>query len=133
MPRINPDDVLSRLVREVRSDAVPAVDWDRIEKSLSERVEQTSVMAPARPHRSVWRPLALAAAAAAVLGAFGARELSRQAPLQTMAKSAKRWNVEASITLDGARLALGQRVTAGSTEVRVVHGGRATWTLAPGS
>jgi ferric-dicitrate binding protein FerR (iron transport regulator) len=133
MPRINPDDVLSRLVREVRADAVPAVDWDRVEKSLSERVEQAPETPPANARRSVWGPLALAAAAAVVAGAFGARELSRQEPVQTMATSAKRWNVEASVTLDGSRLALGQRVTAGSAEVRVLHQGRATWTLAPGS
>ena len=133
MARIKQDDVLSRLVREVRSDEVPAVDWDKVERSLTERVAQAPAMAPVKARRSAWGPLALAAAAAAVLGVFGARKLAHQEPLHSMARSATRWTVEAPITLDGSRLAVGQRVTAGAAEVRVVHAGRATWTLAPGS
>jgi hypothetical protein len=129
----NENDVLSRLVREVRSDSVPPLDWDRIEKSLNERVLQARAVTPRTTRRSAWGPLALAAAAAAVLGAFGARELVNRQPVHSMAKSPQRYNVESRPTLDGSRLAAGQRVTAGAAEVRVVHAGRATWTLAPGS
>jgi ferric-dicitrate binding protein FerR (iron transport regulator) len=133
MVRTKQDDVLSRLVREVRSDEVPAVDWDKVERSLTERVARAPALAPVKARRSAWGPLALAAAAAAVLGVFGARELAHQEPLHSMERSATRWSVEAPITLDGSRLAVGQRVTAGAAEVRVVHAGKATWTLAPGS
>jgi ferric-dicitrate binding protein FerR (iron transport regulator) len=133
MPHTKQDDVLSRLVREVRSDEVPAVDWDKVERSLTERVARAPAMSPVKARRSAWGPLALAAAAAAVLGVFGARQLAHQKPVYAMEKSAARWTVEAPVTLDGSRLTVGQRVTAGTAEVRVVHAGKATWTLAPGS
>jgi ferric-dicitrate binding protein FerR (iron transport regulator) len=135
MPR-NPDDVLSRLVREVRSEEIPEVDWDRVGKSLGERLEQAQASAPAKARRSPWGSIAIAssaAAAAVALGAFGVRELSHQQPPQSMVKSAQRWNAEGRVTLDGSRLDVGQRVTAGAAEVRVVHAGLAAWTLAPGS
>ncbi len=124
-------DRVSRMVRELRNEPLPDVDWKRVESSLLRRIDETGAVPLKRPGWN-WARTALAAAAA-VLALVGARELILREPVHALKASAQRWESTGSITLDGSRMVVGARVTSGTAEVRVVHPGRATWTLAPNS
>ena len=124
-------DPLSRMIREIKSEPAPEVDWDRVESSLLRRIDERGAAPVKFPVRL--RTRTALAAAAAVLALVGARELILREPVHALHASAQRWDSTGRITLDGSRMALGQRVTSGTAEVRVVHPGRATWTLSPNS
>jgi ferric-dicitrate binding protein FerR (iron transport regulator) len=123
-------DPVSRMASELKDDPTPELDWDRVEASLLEQIGKRAT-APVRAARA-WPRWALAAAAG-VLALLGARELMRQLPVAHLESSARRWGGDGRVTIDGSRLGVGDHVTSGSAEVRVVHAGRAAWTLAPNS
>lgn len=116
---------IRQVVREVRDQDVPEVDWDTLEDRLMAQIER-----PARSERS-WRWPALLAVATLTAGVAAGAVLWREdddpaaAAPATVAMNETR--------LDGERLVIGQRIVAGTESVQVEHAGRASWTLAPHS
>jgi hypothetical protein len=116
---------LDRLVNELRELPAPALDWDRVEARL---------MNEPRPVSSAWAHgflgrfrLPVAALVTVATGVF--LFAPRHAP--TPAAVPKLVARVPSGPLNGDRLTLGTRVTAGNQTVVVEHTGRARWTLDP--
>jgi hypothetical protein len=117
--------LLGRLVRDVRRESTPELDWSGLEDRLLRQVRQ----APATSRRSFY-PLAwggLAPAAALALWFAAPHRPHAVAP------PAPGVAVAESLTRSGDGLSVGSRVEALEREVSVTHSGRATWTLAPNS
>lgn len=117
------EQALARLVVELREQAAPEVDWQRVEARL--------LREPPPPTPSPWLsylrrlrvPAAglLVAAAGTALFVVHRSEPARVLPSVQAAKQ----------PLNGDQLALGTRVTSGDRPVVVEHSGRARWTLDP--
>jgi hypothetical protein len=122
------EEILRRVVRETRSDAVPEPDWDALETRLMRRVRSGE---PPRTTSRSWHTVALpglalaGAALAAVLWLRPApRPGSAGAPVSMTSSGSGR---------DGDELALDSSVRASEEPVTIQHRGRARWTLAPHS
>jgi hypothetical protein len=129
-------EALRELIRAAGQEPTPEVDWDRMEAGLFERLERQTP--PARTARAWSYALAIAAAAAVALVSFGLLRGSHEPVANQHAGSdrlaaPKLIGPEVSGTVDGTRLAVGDRVVSGAREVIIDHPGRATWTLGPGS
>ncbi len=117
---------LRQLVRDVRAEAPPDIDWSGAEERLLRHAQRSVPAARRSPYPLVWGGLAVAAAIALWLVGQRAHHLVTQAPA-TIAEAAE------SLRRNGDSLALGSRIEAEDREVAVNHAGRATWTLAPSS
>lgn len=127
MAREREEEILRRVVREVRSDAVPELDWDEMEARLMRRAQRADVV---RKSSFDWRPFALvglAAAGAALLVAV-TRKPAPPIPAPAPAPQAKK-----SSDTNGDTLEVGSSIVATDQPVRVRHRDRAVWTLSPGS
>jgi len=123
------DEILRRVAREARSDAVPELDWDEIETRLMRRVRANEDV---RVRSSAWHPFALPALALAGAAALGALIWFGPAPRPHSAAGPERAPSSESGT-DGERLAPGSVVSAAEEPLTIEHRGRARWTLAPRS
>ena len=116
---------LDRLILELREQPAPELDWQRMEVSLM----REPLAEPPRAARSSLNRLRLPAAALVTAAALASIVLSRR-PRPVPAKQT------ATLTrapLNGDRLALGTRITAGNRALVVDHDRRAQWTLEPHS
>lgn len=121
---------LRQVTRELQNHPAPELDWDRVEQALLERAAQAGP-APAPRH---WRTLAAVAAAAAVaVAGLGVLHHVRSNAPAPVARTSHVFGPQVSGTIDGNRLAVGDRVVASNQAVRVENAGRVTWTLAPHS
>ena len=114
---------LERLISELRAEPLPELDWQRLEARLSQEPKPV-LRSRAIELASRLRLPAVAVAAAAAL--FVATR-----PRTPAANAGKAVAQIAAGPLNGDRLAVGTRVTAGNRSVVVDHQGRARWTLEP--
>ncbi len=125
-PRDRREKALSRLVRDVRNEPVPELDWSRLEQQLLSEVKRT---APAPLKRAsspgAWAALALAAAVALW---FGTRSPASTSPVRP-----NHAQVAAAAVHDGETLAIGSRIETTEREALVVHAAWASWKLSPNS
>lgn len=121
--RLPEEAALDRLVRELRAEPTPELDWDRVEaRLLSEpRPEPLSVTQRFSSRLRVPAMGLLAASVVALVVLHRAPTATQLRPVAQMASG----------PLNGDKLALGTRVTAGNHNVVVEHAGRARWTLEP--
>jgi hypothetical protein len=125
-------EAMRRVVRELRSEEAPELDWERIEGELFEKLEREKAVpiVAARPRSRLFAGIAAAAAIAA--GSFGVYRLA-SAPEPPLAAPAPRPVPAPELrpsVVDGNRLAAGAGVRTDQDEVRVEHAG-GTWTLEP--
>jgi len=114
---------LDRMILELREHPAPELDWDRMETRLMREPLPTSD----RTSRSFWSRLRLPAAGLIAVAAVATVVVARtSAPLPS--KQTAKLN---DAPLNGDRLALGTRLTAGNQPLIVEHAGRARWTLEP--
>jgi len=124
---------LQEVVRELRLDSTPELDWQKIEQSLTLPVHE-----PARAGLAIrgsrWQAWAVAAAAVAAiaLGFFMLRDSTPSPIARHVARTPRLFGPELHAPLDGRELFVGDRVVAGSRQARIEHRSRATWTLEPG-
>lgn len=129
---------LDRLVTEAKREPLPNVDWDAVEASLLQRLGEAPRYEPVR-QRSYRTPvaLALALAAAAVLGAVAALFVGGPVPHTPSQAIATAPEAESTAStsgaVDGNALAVGAAVHADADCVVVEHTKHATWKLEPGS
>jgi len=116
---------LDRLILELREQAAPELDWQRLEARLMREPLPDPRSASVSFLSRLRVPAAGLAAVAAVTTVFVAH-----GPTPTPTKLTARVS---SAPLDGDRLLLGTRVTAGNQALVVEHRGRARWTLEPHS
>lgn len=124
---------LRQVTLEMQNEPAPDLDWDRIERSL---IEQAAQGGPQPVRSSFWwrgGVIAVAAAAALILGFGVLHYVQSHRTAAQVARLSHVYGPAISGSLDGSRLAVGDRVVAGTHAVRVQHAGRATWTLAPHS
>ncbi|HEY0468646.1 MAG TPA: hypothetical protein VGC79_30840, partial [Polyangiaceae bacterium] len=116
------EQALDCLILELREQPSPELDWQRVEARLLREP-------PPEPQRSrsflnrLRLPAAGLVAVLAVLSVFVTHKPAPM-PAKPMAKLS-------TLPLNGDRLALGVRVTAGNQPLSVEHAGRARWTLEP--
>jgi ferric-dicitrate binding protein FerR (iron transport regulator) len=119
------EEALERLIVELRAEPAPELDWDRVEARLMREPKAVARAATAGLASRLRWPAVVLVAAAAVF-TFSKRP---HAPVAAVIPKAA---VQlASGPLNGDKLALGTRVTAGNQSVVVEHAGRARWTLEP--
>jgi hypothetical protein len=126
-------EALREMVRQASQEPTPDVDWERVERRLSEHVDES--------HRSRSRMrwvYALAAAAAVVLVSLGLlrsadEPVALEPALAPPAAAPRVMGPNVQGVVDGARLAIGDRVVSAASEVSVEHPGRGSWTLAASS
>ena len=119
------EEALERLIVELRAEPAPELDWDRVEARLMREPKAVARSATAELASRLRWPAVVLVAAAAVF-AFSKRP---HPPVAAIAPKAAAQL--ASGPLNGDKLALGTRVTAGNQSVVVEHQGRARWTLEP--
>jgi ferric-dicitrate binding protein FerR (iron transport regulator) len=121
---------LARVVREVRAQQPPELDWQRAEARLLAKLEP---LEPIPTPKSSWLGWSSAVALAAV--ATGALLFSQRSPTPSPQAATQRAQASASATqtLNGDALALAAVVAAGDEPRTVEHAGRVRWTLAPHS
>jgi ferric-dicitrate binding protein FerR (iron transport regulator) len=128
--------LLADLVREAQNDPVPELDWERMERRLSSRIESERDL---RRSSTVRKALPFIAAAAAVVFAISLFEPDPQravpavVPPERATATATKDSHDSAHTIDGSTLRTGQRVSAGEHPVTVAHAARLTWTLEPES
>ncbi|MBN2192381.1 MAG: FecR domain-containing protein [Polyangiaceae bacterium] len=122
---------LGRLVRELRDEPTPDLDWARVEAGLERKMETWTPRSSTRGRSTSWGWVTAggAAAAAGILWMALARDSIPSARLDRPALDAPR---PAPSALDGDQLAVGSTVAASEGPLRVDHGGRANWTLSRG-
>ncbi len=117
---------LRRVIGEARNAPAPELDWDKLEEGVLARIG-------AAPPRSAtpWGRVALVAAAAAAVFAVGIG-LRAQHHVETPVAQTSSSHVfgPGVATLDGSRLAAGDRVVADAHAIAVTEPGQAVWTLA---
>lgn len=116
-------EALDRLILEMRNEASPDLDWDRVEARLLREPKPV----PQSAFAQVLGRLRLPAAGLVAVGAVAAAVLMhRPAPVpgELVAKVSTQ-------PLDGDHLAVGTHLTAGAHALVVKHAGRAQWTLEP--
>jgi hypothetical protein len=114
---------LDRLILELRDEAAPQLDWERVEA----RLMREPLPEAASASRSVFRRLRLPAIGLVAAAATALLVVARRpaaVPPKLVAKLS-------SAALNGDQLALGTRITAGNQPLVVEHHGRARWTLEP--
>jgi ferric-dicitrate binding protein FerR (iron transport regulator) len=127
------DRALDRVSAELRDMPAPELDWERMEARLSSRID-----AEERRERraSSLRVVAALAVAAGLLLLLGGLWRSQPATVvrapETSAGAERVFGLDGA-TIDGATLAVGDRVEARERAGRVEHAGHATWTLDPNS
>lgn len=117
-----------QVVREVRGQAVPDLDWDALEDRLMAEFER-----PVAKNKRTWRWPALLGVAAVAAATAAAGTMVVWHDHEDRAEGAPSAGADADARLDGDQLVLGQRIVAGTESVQVEHAGRASWTLAPHS
>ena len=121
---------LDAVLREVRDDSSPEVDWQAVEQRLLSRIDVP--VRPAARARGI-SPL-LAALVIGILGGIFLLSFGSPSPDGVNATNLERTQVASSVVpQDGAALQLGQRVVAEEGPLVMRHAGRVRWTLAPGS
>lgn len=126
-------EALREVVREASQEPAPEIDWDRMEARLVDRIGHAQ-----RTRGGMRWVLMFAAAAAVVLVSLGLFRGGSE-PVATEQRPQPTHTVPSVIgpdvngVVDGARLAVGDRVVSADREVSVEHAGRATWTLAKSS
>ncbi|HEX7453055.1 MAG TPA: FecR domain-containing protein [Polyangiaceae bacterium] len=119
------EEALEQLILELRAEAAPELDWDRVEARLMREPKTVARSATSvLTSRLRWPAVALVAAAAAF-----ALVKRPQAPVAAFPPKATAQLARGP--LNGDTLALGTRITAGKQAVVVEHQGRARWTLEP--
>lgn len=125
----NPNDVLTRLVEDARSESPPSMDWDTVERALMQRVMQERMMPPRKAaSRPAWVwAAAVAAGVAAGAGGFALKNPHREKDQTVATRPLLR------TTIDGSKLQPGAVIQSNADPVTVEHPGRATWVLDPRS
>ena len=119
------EEALEQLILEVRAEAAPELDWDRVEARLMREPKTVARSAASElASRLRWPAVALATAAAVFAVATRPQAPAAALPPKATAQLARG-------PLNGDTLALGTRITAGNQAVVVEHQGRARWTLEP--
>ncbi len=114
---------LDRLISELREQAAPELDWERVEARLLHEPQPQPRGASLAFLSRLRLPAAGLLAVAAVVTVVMARKPA-PVPAKQLAKLS-------NAPLNGDQLALGTRVTAGDQPLAVEHHGRARWTLEP--
>ena len=127
---------LDQVVEEARGEPEPDIDWQRVEASLMDKLDQEPTTPAAGAERRFGWPAVAALAAAAAVGIFSVRALqsptSTPSATETEVRSAEARTFRTA-EVNGAALSVGDRVVAEGHSVVVKHSGRANWTLASGS
>ena len=119
------EEALEQLILELRAEAAPELDWDRVEARLMREPKAVARSATSElTSRLRWPAVTLVAAAAVF-----ALVKRPQAPVAALPQKATAQLARGP--LNGDTLALGTRITAGNQAVVVEHQGRARWTLEP--
>ncbi|MBI5532063.1 MAG: FecR domain-containing protein [Deltaproteobacteria bacterium] len=128
-----------QLVRQVAEEPVPDVNWDRVEKSLFDKLDREPIRLPVR-RAPAWRPLVGVAAVAAGLAAAASFAITHHPSSDRSLSQADHHAVApqhadrvASGTLEAASLSQGDRVIASAGSLTIQHPGHAAWTLSDSS
>jgi hypothetical protein len=117
------EQALDRLILELRKQAAPDVDWDRVEARLMREPQPQARSATLSFLNRLRWPAAGLVAVAALASLVVARK-----PAPTPEKRVAKLSLA---PLNGDQIAVGTRVTAGNQPLLVEHHGRARWTLEP--
>lgn len=113
---------LDRMILELREQAAPELDWDRIEARL------TREPLPETASASFWSRLRLPGVGLIAVAVAAVAAVAVRSPAPLPPKPTAQLN---QAPLDGDTLTLGTRLTAGNQPLIVEHAGRARWTLEP--
>ena len=118
---------LSEVVRDIRRQREPDLDWDRLENNLLSDLERGRPPRYSQPRRSsvFWAGMSIAAAAVVALFVLG-RSPERDAVVPNVVSGDA-----APRALRGADLEVGQRLTTGERALSVHHPGLGEWRLEP--
>lgn len=135
---------LDELVAQLKADAPPPIDWDRMERRLSLALDRDQRKLAAKSRSGVWSAFGFAAAAAVVVMALtGSQSAAPSVGASAHAQSASTRPIDA----EGVALAVGAAsasahellglkegdvIEAKSKAIAFGHAGAVTWTLAPG-
>ena len=115
---------LDRLILELRDQAAPKLDWERVEaRLLREPPPRAQAAGVSVLGRLRWPAAGLLAAAAVVAVVAHSPKPSTRVPTPVARVSSE--------PLNGDQLALGTHVSAGNQPLVVEHAGRVRWTLEP--
>jgi len=117
------EQALDRLILELRKQAAPDVDWDRVEARLMREPQPQARSATLSFLNRLRWPAAGLVAVAALASLVVARK-----PAPTPEKRVAKLSLA---PLNGDQIAVGARITAGNQPLLVEHHGRARWTLEP--
>jgi ferric-dicitrate binding protein FerR (iron transport regulator) len=116
---------LDAALSEARRVPAPELDWDRMQERMWQAIDREPAPAKQPVKLRALSAVPVLAVAAGVALWFGRAEVQ---PATSVASVA-----EESSLIDGDSLERDQVLQAGSTGLRVVHNGRAEWTLEPNS